>query len=383
MFNLKQIGIDSRSSTTTFTLAGEGATRGEPFDLASAGWFADYADRRNFFVPTTGGRLLQRGQLNDANFDDPRMTARIEGGEPLRGEARRKAWADLDVELMRDDPPWALIVQPERPDVRLARASAASSVTRSTARRHRGRLQEVVRRRGPLLSQLTAGREATSVVARCCFGSPLELAGRANRTDDHDAGGLDPVAVFARERRPAPRVLVARAVAFAADQQHVPRHPGADLQGCAASAQEAPRSDPARSSLAKGQYPRRCLARPAQTPGAELLGTGQGRRHRPCESGSLGVGWRRHAVALALAAVDVDRGDAFAAASSLLGVVVRKYSISVTTRSGSSSHGRWPASGDAKDADVRVPGSDRFPRLGGSLGRGTRHGRREGTRSEP
>jgi len=25
----------------------------------------------------------------------------------LTGEARRKAWADLDVEMMRDDPPWA------------------------------------------------------------------------------------------------------------------------------------------------------------------------------------------------------------------------------------------------------------------------------------
>ena len=30
--------------------------------------------------------------------------------EGLTGRARRKAWADLDVEMMRDDPPWAPIM---------------------------------------------------------------------------------------------------------------------------------------------------------------------------------------------------------------------------------------------------------------------------------
>ena len=41
------------------------------------------------------------------NFDDPRVNARIEAANRLTGEARRRAWADLDVGLMRDDPPWA------------------------------------------------------------------------------------------------------------------------------------------------------------------------------------------------------------------------------------------------------------------------------------
>ena len=35
------------------------------------------------------------------------MDRRIEAANRLTGEARRKAWADLDIDLMRDNPPWA------------------------------------------------------------------------------------------------------------------------------------------------------------------------------------------------------------------------------------------------------------------------------------
>ena len=41
------------------------------------------------------------------NLDDPLINRRIAAANRLTGEARRKAWADLDVDLMRDNPPWA------------------------------------------------------------------------------------------------------------------------------------------------------------------------------------------------------------------------------------------------------------------------------------
>jgi hypothetical protein len=44
---------------------------------------------------------------NFAYFDRAEYNRRIAAIERLRGLARRKAWADLDVELMRKDPPWA------------------------------------------------------------------------------------------------------------------------------------------------------------------------------------------------------------------------------------------------------------------------------------
>ena len=79
----------------------------------------------------------------------------------------------------------------------------------------------------------------SSGVAVCCFGSPLELPRCADRAHDHNAGCFEPVGVFARERGPATSVLIARAAALPADQQHVPRHLGADLRGFADSAQGA------------------------------------------------------------------------------------------------------------------------------------------------
>ena len=35
------------------------------------------------------------------------MNARIESADRQTGAARRQAWADLDSDLMRNDPPWA------------------------------------------------------------------------------------------------------------------------------------------------------------------------------------------------------------------------------------------------------------------------------------
>ena len=44
------------------------------------------------------------------NLRRPTVNERIEAANRLSGEARRKAWADLDVDLMRDNPPWLPLV---------------------------------------------------------------------------------------------------------------------------------------------------------------------------------------------------------------------------------------------------------------------------------
>jgi peptide/nickel transport system substrate-binding protein len=83
-------------------------TRGEPFDLVTDGWAADYADGGSFLEPLINGDDLRAtGNLNKAYFDDPQVNARIEAAERLTGEARPKAWEDLDVDLMSNNPPWA------------------------------------------------------------------------------------------------------------------------------------------------------------------------------------------------------------------------------------------------------------------------------------
>jgi ABC-type oligopeptide transport system substrate-binding subunit len=108
-FNLKQLGIDLEVKYfDAETLVEKIQTRGEPFDIARDGWAADYADGGSFLETLLdGGRILPTGGLNVAYFDDPLTNARIDAAKRLTGDARRRAWEDLDVELMRTNPPMA------------------------------------------------------------------------------------------------------------------------------------------------------------------------------------------------------------------------------------------------------------------------------------
>ena len=54
-----------------------------------------------------GTSIGQPGHLNLSYFDDPRVNARITAADSSSGAARRRAWADLDRDLMRNNPPWA------------------------------------------------------------------------------------------------------------------------------------------------------------------------------------------------------------------------------------------------------------------------------------
>ena len=108
-FQLKQIGIDLEVKYfDAQTLNEKIQTRGEPFDIARDGWAADYADGGSFLETLLDGeRIDPMGNLNVAYFDDPLTNARIDAAKGLTGNARRRAWEALDVELMRTNPPWA------------------------------------------------------------------------------------------------------------------------------------------------------------------------------------------------------------------------------------------------------------------------------------
>jgi peptide/nickel transport system substrate-binding protein/oligopeptide transport system substrate-binding protein len=108
-FNLKRLGIDVEIKYFSFPTVGEKAgTRGEPYDVVVYAWSVDYADPITFFGPLLdGNNLTATRNLNLAYFDRPKYNREIERIDRLTGLARRKAWADLDGEMMRDDPPWA------------------------------------------------------------------------------------------------------------------------------------------------------------------------------------------------------------------------------------------------------------------------------------
>ena len=116
--SMKRIGIDVEVKYfEQLTQVRKVGTRGEPFDVAMLAWTTDYADPAGYFEPLLNGKNIgATNNLNAAYFDDPRTNARIAEAGRLHGTARRKAWGDLDVDLMRDNPPWAPYFHTARPN---------------------------------------------------------------------------------------------------------------------------------------------------------------------------------------------------------------------------------------------------------------------------
>jgi ABC-type oligopeptide transport system substrate-binding subunit len=107
-FNLKQIGIDVEVKYfAPAVVTGKASTRGEPYDVVFTGWNVDYGDPAGFYVPLLGRNLDRAGHANWSYFVDPAVNARIAAANRLDGDARRRAWAALEADLMRSNPPWA------------------------------------------------------------------------------------------------------------------------------------------------------------------------------------------------------------------------------------------------------------------------------------
>jgi ABC-type transport system substrate-binding protein len=110
-FNLKQIGLNVNPHlfARAVQIDKEG-TRGEPFDLTAEGWIADYADPYDFInVLLSGDNLHDSNNNNVAYFNDPKYNKAMTAASLMSGAGRYKAYGDLDVNMMINNPPWAAI----------------------------------------------------------------------------------------------------------------------------------------------------------------------------------------------------------------------------------------------------------------------------------
>jgi ABC-type oligopeptide transport system substrate-binding subunit len=108
-FNLKQLGLNVNSHlfARAVQIEKEG-TRGEPFDITSEGWIADYADPYDFInVLLSGENLHASNNNNVAYFNDPTYNSKMNAAARLSGPARYKAYGNLDVDMFKNNPPWA------------------------------------------------------------------------------------------------------------------------------------------------------------------------------------------------------------------------------------------------------------------------------------
>jgi ABC-type transport system substrate-binding protein len=108
-FNLKQIGLNV--NTHLFARAvqiDKEGPRGEPFDVTTEGWIADYADPYDFInVLLSGDSLHASNNNNVAYFNDPAYNKQMRSAALLSGQARYTAYGNLDVTMMSKNPPWA------------------------------------------------------------------------------------------------------------------------------------------------------------------------------------------------------------------------------------------------------------------------------------
>jgi len=108
-FNLKQLGLNVNSHlfARAVQIDKEG-TRGEPFDITSEGWIADYADPYDFInVLLSGDSLHASNNNNVAYFNDPAYNKQMRSAALLSGQGRYSAYGNLDVSMMAKNPPWA------------------------------------------------------------------------------------------------------------------------------------------------------------------------------------------------------------------------------------------------------------------------------------
>ena len=112
-FNLKQIGLDADIKllprAQQFTNAGNPKTA--TFDMTIERWGADYADPYDFVNILLDGTQVTNSQHNNyAYFNVAKYNQQMSAASLLTGSKRGTAYAALDASMMKDNPPWAPLV---------------------------------------------------------------------------------------------------------------------------------------------------------------------------------------------------------------------------------------------------------------------------------
>ena len=115
--NLRQIGLDVEvKGLPPSALFLQAARAGARFDILLGLWIADYVDPYEFMSVLFDGSFV--GTTNLARLDSPRHNATLRRASHLQGNARYRAYGQVDVQLARDVAPmiavengnWATLV---------------------------------------------------------------------------------------------------------------------------------------------------------------------------------------------------------------------------------------------------------------------------------
>jgi len=112
-YNLRQIGLDAEirllPRAQQFTNAGNPETA--TFDLTIERWGSDYSDPYDFVNILLDGKQITQSQHNNyAYFNVAKYNRQMLAASLLTGPRRGTAYAALDGAIMRENPPWAPLV---------------------------------------------------------------------------------------------------------------------------------------------------------------------------------------------------------------------------------------------------------------------------------
>ena len=112
--NLKAIGISVTPKPLPFSaLVNAIGDPTEPYDLVLIGWLADYPDPVDFInILFDGTNIHPQNNNNIALMNVPAFNTRMDAAERLSGTARYAAFGRLDIDIMRQQAPWAALYVP-------------------------------------------------------------------------------------------------------------------------------------------------------------------------------------------------------------------------------------------------------------------------------
>jgi peptide/nickel transport system substrate-binding protein len=107
-YNLKQMGFSTTDVPTPATVYYNVLqTRGTTYDIARAGWCADYFDPFDYINVQLDGRSIQdKNNANMSYLDSPKLDKAMDAAARLSGTARSNAYAALDKMIMTKYAPW-------------------------------------------------------------------------------------------------------------------------------------------------------------------------------------------------------------------------------------------------------------------------------------
>ena len=90
------------------------STKGEPYDIITAQWIADWADPSTFLNVLLDQRITPRGNVNLARFVDARFAGSSSVSPAFPAQPVTAAYEALSVELARDAAPWVVLCHRHR-----------------------------------------------------------------------------------------------------------------------------------------------------------------------------------------------------------------------------------------------------------------------------